>query len=69
MIKSRRMRWAGHVARKGEKNNARKILVEKPGQRPLGRQKRRWADNIKMDLSEIRWDGMDLINVAHDRHH
>jgi hypothetical protein len=57
MIKSRRMRWAGHVARMGEKRNAYRILVEKPeGKRPLGRLRRRWVDNIKMDLREIVWD-------------
>jgi hypothetical protein len=49
-VKSRRMRWAGHVARMGEKMNAYRILVGKPeGKRPLGRPKHRW-DNIKMDL-------------------
>jgi hypothetical protein len=59
MIKSRRMRWAGHVARMGETRNAYRILVEKhEGKRPLGRPKRRWVDNIKMDLREIGWDGM-----------
>jgi hypothetical protein len=51
MIKLRRMRWAGHVARMGEKRNAYRILVGKPeGRRPLGRSRRRWVDNIKMDL-------------------
>jgi hypothetical protein len=51
MIKSRRMRWAGHVARMGETRNAYRILVGKPeGKRPLGRPKRRWMDNIKMDF-------------------
>jgi hypothetical protein len=51
MIKSRRMGWAGHVARMGEKRNACRILVRKPeGKRPLGRPRRRWVDNIKMDL-------------------
>jgi transcription termination factor 2 len=65
MIKSRRMRWAGHVARMGEKRNAYRILVEKPeGKRPLGRPRRRWVDNIKMDLREIGWDGMDWIYLA-----
>jgi hypothetical protein len=49
--KSRRMRWAGHVARMGEKRNAYRILVGKPeGKRPLGIPRRRWVDNIKMDL-------------------
>jgi hypothetical protein len=51
IIKSRRMRWAGHVARMGEKRNAYRILVGKPeGKRPLGRPRHRWLDNIKMDL-------------------
>jgi hypothetical protein len=54
MIKSRRMRWAGHVARMGVKRNAYRILVGKPeGKRPLGRPRRRWVDNIKTDLREI----------------
>jgi hypothetical protein len=54
MIKSRRMRWAGHVARTGAKRNAHKLLVEEPeGKKPLGRPRRRWVDNIKMDLREI----------------
>jgi hypothetical protein len=51
VIKSRRLRWAGHMARKGAKRNAYRILVGKPeGKRPLGRPRRRWFDNIKMDL-------------------
>jgi hypothetical protein len=50
-IKSRRMRWAGHVARMGQTRNAYRILVGKPeGRRPLGRPRRRWVDIIKMDL-------------------
>jgi hypothetical protein len=54
MMKSRRMRWAGHVARMGAKRNACRILVGMPeGKRPLGRPRRRWVDNIKMDLREI----------------
>jgi hypothetical protein len=54
MMKSRRMRWAGLVARMGEKRNAYKILVGKPdGKRSLRRPRRRWVDNIKMDLREI----------------
>jgi hypothetical protein len=58
-IKSRRMRWAGHVARMGENRTVYRILVGKPeGRRPLGRPRRRWVDNIKMDLREIGWDGM-----------
>jgi hypothetical protein len=51
VIKSRRMRWAGHVAREGEKRGAYRILVGRPeGRRPLGRPRHRWEDNIKMDL-------------------
>jgi hypothetical protein len=51
IIKSRRMRWAGHVARMGEEMNAYRILVGKPeGKRPLGRHRRMWEDNIRMDL-------------------
>jgi hypothetical protein len=54
IIKSRRMRWAGHVACMGEKRNAYRILVGKPeGKRPLGRPRCRWEDNIRMDLREI----------------
>jgi hypothetical protein len=68
MTKSRRMRWAGHVALMGEKRNAYRILVGKPGgKRPLGRPRRRWVDNIKIDLREIGWDGMGHINLAQDR--
>jgi hypothetical protein len=68
MIKSRRMRWAGHVARIEEKRNAYRILVGKPeGKRPLGRPRRRWVDNIKMDLREAGWDGVDCMNTAQDR--
>jgi transcription termination factor 2 len=65
MIKSRRMRWAGHVARMGEKRNAYRIFMGKPeGKRPLGRPRRRWADNIKIDLREIVWDGVDWMDMA-----
>jgi hypothetical protein len=68
MIKSRRMRWAGHVARIGEKRNACRILVGKPeGKRPLGRPRPRWVDNIRMDLREIGWDDVDWIDLAQDR--
>jgi hypothetical protein len=59
MIKSRRMRLAGHVARMEEKRNSYKILVGNPeGKRPLGRPRRRWVDNIEMDPREIGWDEM-----------
>jgi hypothetical protein len=56
IIKSRRMRWAEHVARMGEKRNVYRLLVGKPeGKRLLGRPRRRWIDNIKMELLEIGW--------------
>jgi hypothetical protein len=64
MIKSRRMRWAGHVARMGVKGNAYRMLVGKPeGKRPLGRQRRRWVDNVKVVLR----GGMDWIDLTQDR--
>jgi hypothetical protein len=67
MIKSRRMRWTGHVAQMREKRNAYRILVGKPeGKRPLGGPKHRWLDNIKMDL-KTGWGGMDWIDLAQDR--
>jgi hypothetical protein len=51
----------------GERRNTYRILVGKPeGSRPLGRPRRRWVDNIKMDLREMGWDGMDLIDLAQD---
>jgi hypothetical protein len=65
LIKSRRMRWGGHVARMGEKKNVYRILVGMPeGKRPLGRPRRRRVDNIKMGLREIGWDGMGWIDLA-----
>jgi hypothetical protein len=68
MIKSRRTRWAGHVTQMGEKRNAYRILMGKPeGKRLLGRPRRIWVDNIKTDLREIEWDGMDWIDLAQDR--
>jgi hypothetical protein len=68
MIKSRRLRWAGNVARTGEKMNAHKILVgNTEGKRPLGRPRRRCVDNIKIDLRERGWDDMDWIDLAQDR--
>jgi hypothetical protein len=67
-IKSRRMKWAGHVARMGEKRNAYRILVGKPeGKRPLGRTRYWWVDNIKMDFRELEWDDVDWIDMAQDR--
>jgi hypothetical protein len=66
-VKSRRMRWAGHVARVGEERRY-KVLVGKPeGKRPLGRPRRRWEDWIRMDLREIGLGGVDWIRLAQDR--
>jgi len=68
VIKSRRMRWAGHVARMGEERGVHKVLVWKPeGRRPLGRPKRRWVDNIRMDLQEVGCGYMDWIGLVQDR--
>jgi hypothetical protein len=68
MIKSRRMRLARHVARMGEKRNAYRILLGKPGgKRPPGRQRRKCVDNIKMDLREIEWYGMVWIGLMWPR--
>ncbi|KAJ4443398.1 hypothetical protein ANN_05066 [Periplaneta americana] len=67
-IKSRRLRWAGHVARMGESRNAYRVLVGRPeGKRPLGRPRRRWENNIKMDLREMGYDDREWINFAQDR--
>jgi hypothetical protein len=68
VIKARRMRWAGHVARRGEKRDVYGLLVGKPdGRRPLGRPRCRWLDNIKMDLVEVGWGDVDWIGLAQDR--
>jgi hypothetical protein len=68
VIKSRRMRWAGRVARLGEGRGEYRILVGRPeGRRPLGRPRRRWEDNIKMDLQDVRWKGVAWIDMAQDR--
>jgi hypothetical protein len=68
MIKSRRMRWEGHVAQMGETRNAYRLLLGKPeGKRPLGRPRRGWLDNIKINLREIGWNGMDWIELAQNR--
>ncbi|KAJ4430852.1 hypothetical protein ANN_19443 [Periplaneta americana] len=67
-IKSRHLRWAGHVARMGKSRNAYRVLVGRPkGKRPLRRPRRRWEDNIKMDLREVVYDDRDWINLAQDR--
>jgi len=62
------MRWAGYVARMGERRGAYRVLVGKPeGKRPLGRPKHRWEDNIKMGLPRVGSEGMDWIELAQDR--
>jgi hypothetical protein len=68
MIKSRKMRWAGHVARMGATRHAYRILVGKPeGKTPLGRPRCSRVDNNNIDLREIGWDGMDWNDLAQDR--
>ena len=67
VIKSRRLRWAGHVARMEEGRSAFKILTGKPtGKRPLGRHRRRWEDNIRMDLEEIGINAGNWVDSAQD---
>jgi hypothetical protein len=64
----RRMRWAGHVARAGEGRGVYRVLVGKPkGKRPLGRPRRRWEDNVRMDLQEVGCGCGDCIGLAQDR--
>jgi len=68
VIKSRRMRWAGHVARMGEERGVYRVFLGKQeGKRPLGRPRRRWLDNIRMDLQEVGCGYMDWIGLAQDR--
>jgi hypothetical protein len=69
VVKSRRMRWAGHVARIGEERGVHRVFVVKPeGKWPLGRPRRRWEDNIKMDLQEVGVGGRgDWMELAEDR--
>jgi hypothetical protein len=68
VIKSRRMRWAGHVAWMGDGRGVYRVLAGKPeGKRPLERLRRRWEDNIRMDLQEEGCGGMDWIGLAQDR--
>ena len=68
VIKSRRMRWVGHVPRMGEESGAYRFLVGKPeGKRPMGRPRRRWMDNIGRDLQEVGCGYMDWIGLAQDR--
>ena len=67
-IKSRRMRWAGHVARTRKRRGVYRVLMGKPqGKRPLGRPKRRWENNNMMDLQEEGCKGLDWIELAQDR--
>jgi hypothetical protein len=68
VIKSRRMRWAGHVTRMEEGRGVYRVLVGGPeGKRPLGRPRRRWEDNIKLDLTEIGINEANWIQLAKDR--
>ena len=68
VIKSRRMRWAGHVARMGEERGLYRVLVGKPeGKRSLGRPRRRWVGNIRTDLQEVGFGYMDWIGLVQDR--
>jgi len=68
VIKSRKMRWAGHVARMGEERGVYRFFVGKPeGKRPLGRPRHRWVNNIRMDLQEVGCGYMDWMGQAQDR--
>jgi hypothetical protein len=68
VIKSRRIRWMGHVARMGEGRGVYRVFVGKPeGKTPMGRPWLRWEDNIKMDLQEVGYGGLDWIELAQDR--
>jgi len=68
VIKWRRMRWAGYVAHVGEEREVYRVLVGKPeGRRPLGRPRRGWVDNIRIDLQEVGCEYMDWIGLAQDR--
>jgi len=67
MIKSKRIRWAGHLAHMGKRRGIYRVVVGKPeGKRQLGRPRRIWEDNIKMDLQKVGW-GMDWIDLAQDK--
>ena len=68
LIKSRRMRWAEHVARMGKRRSVYRVLVWKPeGKRPLGMPRHRWENNVKVDFQEVRCGGMDWIDLAQGR--
>jgi hypothetical protein len=66
IIKARRMRWVGHAARMGKKRNTYRLLVGKPkGKKPLGRPRRKWVDNTRMDFVEVGWGDADWIGLAY----
>ena len=66
-LKSRRLSWAGQLARMEQSRNAYRVLMGKPeGKRPLGRPRRRWEDNIKMDLREVCWDPGEWMDLVED---
>jgi hypothetical protein len=67
IIKARRMRWVGHVARMGERRNAYMLVGKSEGRRPLGGPRRRWLDNIRMDLVEVGWGDVDWVGLTQDR--
>jgi len=68
VIKSRRMRWTGYVARMGDRRCAYRVSVGKSdGRRTRGRPRRRWEDDIKVDLHEMGWAGMNVFDLAHNR--
>jgi hypothetical protein len=68
VLKSRRIRWAGHVARIGKDRGVHKVLVGKPeGKRPLGRPRHRWENNIKIDFYKVGWGRGDWMELGHDR--
>jgi hypothetical protein len=67
MIKSRRIKWEGNVARMEKRNECRLLVVKPEGKTPIGRPRRKWEDNNKMDLREIGWDSMDWVDLAQDR--
>ena len=68
VVKSKRMSWAGHVARMAQDRGVHRVLVGKPeGKRPLGRPRRRWEDNIKMDIQDVGGGRRDWMELAQDK--
>jgi hypothetical protein len=67
ILKTRKMRWAGNVPRIRKKNSHRLLMGKPEGKRPLGRPRRRWVDNIRMDLGEVGWGDVDWIGLSQDR--